>query len=372
MTRTAGGRLKAAPAPTSGPAASRYDHDREALASLLRDQPSYRVEQLWRGLYTDLADPADITTLPAGLRSDLATALPSALSSVQRHEDDDGATVKWLWRLADGALVETVLMQYANRSTVCISSQAGCAMACGFCATGQMGFERHLTVGEIVEQVVAARRQAGVRRLSNVVFMGMGEPLANYERTWAAVERIHGALGISARHVTISTVGIVPGILRLAGEALPVNLAVSLHAANDAKRDDLVPMNRRWPLNELADACRHHFQATGRRLSLEWALMHDVNDGPDDVEELSAYALALAAHVNLIPLNPTPGWPTRGSSRRRVTEFAEGLRRNGVNATIRSTRGRRIDAACGQLRAGQQPAEAATGVPLEPPGPLPD
>lgn len=334
-----------------------YDHDHSALEALLTDllgtAPGYRLDQLWQGLYDGLLDPAAITTLPASLRSDLAERLPAGLVEETRSVGEGGKTTKWLWRLADDALVETVLMHYDDRSTVCVSTQSGCAMACGFCATGQMGFDRHLTTGEIVEQVVRAQRQAGERRVSNVVFMGMGEPLANYDRTWAAVERLHEALGLSARHLTISTVGLVPGIRRLAEEDLPVNLAVSLHAADDELRDELVPINRRWPLAELADACRTHIDATGRRLSFEWALIHDVNDRPGDAQRLAAYARPLGAHINLIPLNPTPGWPTRGSSRQRVLAFADELRNHGANATIRRTRGTEIDAACGQLRANR-------------------
>jgi 23S rRNA (adenine2503-C2)-methyltransferase len=226
-------------------------------------------------------------------------------------------------------------------------------MACDFCATGQAGFDRHLTTGEIVEQVVRARARAaaGGRRLSNVVFMGMGEPFANYDRTWAAVERIHDDLGLGARHLTLSTVGIVPGIRRLAAASLPVNLAVSLHVANDAERDALVPVNRRYPLAELARACQEYVAATHRRLSFEWALIHEVNDTDRHARELADYARPLRAHVNLIPLNPTPGYRVRGSSPDRVRHFAERLRDLGVNATIRRTRGTDIDAACGQLRA---------------------
>jgi 23S rRNA (adenine2503-C2)-methyltransferase len=247
-------------------------------------------------------------------------------------------------------------MLYADRATVCISTQAGCAMGCGFCATGQAGFERHLTTGEIVEQVVRAAAQArGLgRRLSNVVFMGMGEPLANYDRTWAAVERIHADLGLSARHLTLSTVGLVPGIDRLAAEALPVNLAVSLHAANDALRDDLVPINRRYPLEVLLDACARYLVAKGRRLSFEWAMIDGVNDRAADAAELAAIceSLPLAPHVNLIPLNPTPGWPTTGSPTERVQAFRADLLACGVNATVRRNRGTDIEAACGQLAAG--------------------
>src|SRR4051794_13080340 len=238
---------------------------------------------------------------PAALRSRLADALPPALQLVREQESDRGDTVKLLWALAGGARVETVLMLYPDRATVCVSSQAGCAMACGFCATGQAGFERHLTTGEIVEQVVRAARRAGDggRRVSNVVFMGMGEPFANYERTWAAIERLHDDLGLSARHLTLSTVGIVPGIRRLATERLPVNLAVSLHAANDKLRDELVPINRRYPLDTLVDACRAYLAAKGRRLSFEWALIDGVNDRATDAERLAKLARPLGAHVNL-------------------------------------------------------------------------
>jgi 23S rRNA (adenine2503-C2)-methyltransferase len=245
--------------------------------------------------------------------------------------------------------VETVLLHYPERSTVCVSTQAGCAMACGFCATGQAGFARHLTTGEIVEQVVRARREARPRRLSNVVFMGMGEPLANYDATLAAVERIHDALGIGARHLTISTVGIVPGIRRLAEEALPVSLAVSLHAADDTLRDELVPVNRRYPLAALEEACATWRAAHGRRLSFEWAMIDGTNDRPRDADALAALARRQRAHVNLIPLNPTPGYGARGSPPATVAEFARHLRRLGVAVTVRQNRGVDIDAACGQL-----------------------
>ena len=330
---------------------SRYDVTRDELAALLTGQPSYRVEQVWDGLHRRVVEPAEMTDIPATLRTELETALPPALESAHESRSRDGMTVKWLWRLHDGALVETVLMHYADRSTVCVSSQAGCAMGCGFCATGQAGFQRHLTTGEVVEQVARAVQRARPRRLSNVVLMGMGEPLANYERVWPAVERMHGDMGLSARHLTISTVGIVPGIRRLAGEDLPVNLAVSLHAANDALRDELVPINQRYPLAELMDACADHLAAKGRRLSFEWALIAGVNDRDRDAVELAQLARPMGAHVNLIPLNPTAGYDTPGSTARRVREFRELLRSLGVNTTVRQNRGTDIDAACGQLRA---------------------
>ena len=301
---------------------SRFDVDRGALAEVLAGQPRYRVDQVWEGCTSSWRPPAEMTALPKGLRASLEADLPLALELVAEHTSDGGETVKWLWALADGTQVETVLMHYDERSTVCVSSQAGCAMGCTFCATGQAGFERQLTAGEIVEQVVRAARRArdDGRRLSNVVFMGMGEPLANYDATWAAVERLHADLGLSARHLTVSTVGIVPGIRRLAHEPLPVNLAVSLHAANDELRDELVPINRRYPLSTLMDACAGYLVAKGRRLSFEWALIDGVNDRPSDAAELAerSRSLPLPAHVNLIPLNPTPGYAVRGSPPARV------------------------------------------------------
>lgn len=343
------------------PDRSRYGVARDDLAALLDGQPRYRLDQVWSGLYEQLARPEELTNLPVALRGELAVALPLALEVVTESTSDGGETVKWLWALHDGTRVETVLMHYDERSTVCVSSQAGCAMGCGFCATGQAGFDRQLTTGEIVEQVVRAARRArdDGRRLSNVVFMGMGEPLANYDATWAAVERFHADLGLSARHLTVSTVGIVPGIRRLATEALPVNLAVSLHAADDALRDELVPINRRYPLSMLMDACAGYLQAKGRRLSFEWALIDGVNDRDRDADLLveRARSLPLPAHVNLIPLNPTPGYAVLGSPMRRVRAFRDRLRAGGVNATIRQTRGTEIDAACGQLRAAHATSE---------------
>jgi 23S rRNA (adenine2503-C2)-methyltransferase len=347
----------------TGPApATRYDLDREALALLLDGQPRYRLDQLWTGLYEQLSAPDELTSLPKALRRELEERLPLALQVAAESTSDRGETVKWLWSLHDGTQVETVLMHYDTRSTVCVSSQAGCAMGCGFCATGQAGFDRQLTTGEIVEQAVRAARRArdDGRRLSNVVFMGMGEPMANYGATWAAVERFHADLGLSARHLTVSTVGIVPGIRKLAAEALPVNLAVSLHAADDDLRDELVPVNRRYPLSTLMDACAGYLQAKGRRLSFEWALIDGVNDRDHDADLLveRSRSLPLAAHVNLIPLNPTPGYAVRGTPPERVRAFRDRLREGGVNATVRRTRGTEIDAACGQLRANHARADS--------------
>ena len=342
-----------------------YDLTREELAVLLDGEPAYRARQVWDGLHVRVQRPEDLTELPAALRTTLATALPPALHEASRQSADDGETTKWLWALHDGARVETVLMRYPDRVTVCVSTQAGCAMACQFCATGQAGFQRQLTQGEIVEQVAVAMREAAPRRVSNIVFMGMGEPLANYDRVWGAVTRLHGDMGLSARHLTLSTVGIVPGIRRLAAEALPVNLAVSLHAANDTLRDELVPINRRYPLDMLAGACADYVAASGRRLSIEWAMIDGVNDRDSDAAELAAFARPLGAHVNLIPLNPTPGYPVVGSSRQHVRQFRDQLLALGVNATVRITRGAEIDAACGQLAASPRPPSARRPDPVQ-------
>jgi 23S rRNA (adenine2503-C2)-methyltransferase len=334
---------------------TRYDLDRAELSALLAGEPRYRVDQVWDGLHRQLAEPDELTTLPKALRARLAEELPAALHPAAESATPSGDTVKWLFELEGGARVETVLMHYRDRTTVCVSTQAGCAMGCGFCATGQAGFQRHLGTGEIVEQVVRAARRAreSERRLGNVVFMGMGEPLANYDRVWPAVVRIHDDLGLSARHLTLSTVGLVPGIRRLAAEELPVNLAVSLHAANDELRNELVPINKRYPLSVLMGACADYLRAKGRRLSFEWALIDGTNDRLSDARELAelARSLPLPAHVNLIPLNPTPGYRTRGTPADGVRRFRQRLEDLGVNATVRRNRGTDIDAACGQLAA---------------------
>ncbi len=336
---------------------TRYDVTRDQLAALLEGTPGYRVDQVWHGLYEQCTDPTDWTNLPKAMRAELDSALPAALTAVTESVSDNGDTVKFLWELDGGERVETVLMLYRDRATVCVSSQAGCAMGCGFCATGQAGFARHLTVGEIVEQIARAVRRANAvgRRVSNVVYMGMGEPMANEARVWESVERLHGDFGLSARHITISTVGLIPGIRTLATRPLPVNLAVSLHAANDELRDELVPINRRYPIDDLIDACRDYLEHRSRRISFEWAMIDGVNDRDRDAAELAVLCgrLRPRAHVNLIPLNPTPGYPTRGSSLRRVHEFRDLLESLGANATVRQNRGTEIDAACGQLAAGQ-------------------
>jgi 23S rRNA (adenine2503-C2)-methyltransferase len=334
-----------------------YDCSREDLITSLDGQPRYRVDQIYRALYAEFKFPSEMTTLPIALRSELETAHPCALEHVTESVSDDGSTIKFLWELSGGSRIETVLMLYPDRATVCVSTQSGCAMACGFCATGQAGFTRHLTAGEIVEQVVRASRRARDmdRRVTNIVYMGMGEPLANEEPVWQSLVRVHDDVGISARHLTVSTVGIIPGIERLADRPLPVNLAVSLHAANDELRNELVPINRRYPLAALLQACGNYLEKKGRRLTFEWALISDVNDRDRDAHELAEIcrSLRISAHVNLIPLNPTPGYLVRGSSPERVRSFCDRLQSLGVNATVRRNRGTDIAAACGQLAAGQ-------------------
>ncbi len=341
---------------------SPWDPSRSDYAELLSGHPRFRVDQLWTGLYEQGLEPQRISTLPAPLREELAAGYAPSLVPAARQSTPDGMTVKQLWELDDGARIESVLMHYPSRSTVCISSQAGCAMGCGFCATGQAGYERHLSVGEILEQVVAARAEAAPRRLSNVVYMGMGEPFANFDRVIESIERIMTDIGIGARHITVSTVGLIPAIRRFTALQWQVGLAVSLHAANDDLRTELVPINARHPIDELVDACQEFRAKTGRRVSFEWAMIEDTNDRDSDIVELARIAKRADAHVNLIPLNPTPGWPTTGTAPQRIRAFERGLADRGVNVTVRANRGTDIDAACGQLRANHE----ATPVSLRP------
>jgi len=328
--------------------------------------PAYRADQLARHYFGRLtADVEAMTDLPAAARAPLATLLPSLVTPVREQACDAGTTRKTLWRAHDGVRAESVLMGYPGRATVCVSSQAGCGMACPFCATGQGGLERNLSTAEIVEQVrqaAAAARDGALgapARLSNVVFMGMGEPLANYNRVVAAVQRITApapdGLGISARGVTVSTVGLVPAIDRLAAEGLAVTLAVSLHAPDDELRDTLVPVNTRWKVAEVLAAARRYAQATGRRVSIEYALIREVNDQPWRAELLGEllrrHVGARWVHVNLIPLNPTPGSDWDAAPRPVQDEFVRRVHAAALACTVRDTRGREIAAACGQLAA---------------------
>lgn len=332
-----------------------YGATREEVAALLDawGEPAYRADQLRDALYRQRLPLHECTTLSKPLRARLAKSLPLALELLAEATGDAGTTTKWLWAAADGVEVETVLMTYPDRATVCVSSQAGCAMGCTFCATGQAGFDRHLDTGEIVEQVLRAAH-AAPRRVDNVVFMGMGEPLANYDHTMAAIRRLRDDAGISPRRITVSTVGVVPAMRRLADERLPVTLAVSLHAATDELRETLVPLNRRWPIGEVLDAAAVYQRATGRRVSVEYACIGGVND---DLEQAAILAERLRSvgpptpHVNLIPLNPTAGFRGRAPNHARMETFARRLRVGGVEATVRRNRGTDIDAACGQLRA---------------------
>jgi 23S rRNA (adenine2503-C2)-methyltransferase len=329
--------------------ASAYELTRDELTGLLAGEPKYRVDQIWQGIWEQDRFPEEITTISKALREKLTAELPLALEVANDVSTDEGTTRRWVDRLHDGYTIETVLMNYDDRVTVCISTQAGCAMGCTFCATGQAGFSRQLTLGEVVEQVVRAGRAAAPRRISNIVFMGMGEPLANYDVTVGTIRALHHERGLSARNLTVSTVGIAPAIERLALEGLPLTLAISLHLANDAERDELIPINKRYNLERLYQACEVWRAETGRRISFEWALISGVNDTDQALYELAEYARPLGAHVNLIPLNPTPGYLVIGSPAARVRYFRDELEELGVNATVRRTRGRTIDAACGQL-----------------------
>ena len=339
---------------------SPWSPNKEELLELIGDQPRYRVDQIWRGLYEQGRPPGELPNLPKKLKSTLNAKLKPSLAMKAKQENDD--TIKWLWQLPDGEQIETVLMHYPKRSTVCVSSQAGCAMGCGFCATGQAGYDRNLTVGEIVEQLVVARDAAKPRRLSNVVFMGMGEPFANYPNVMSTIDRLLTDFKLGARHITVSTIGLVPQMLLFAEERLQVGLAVSLHAANNDLRSELVPVNKRHPIEEIVAASQLFRDRTGRRVSFEWAMIDETNDSLIDAAELAAIAKDARAHVNLIPLNPTPGWPTKGSPKHRIDAFVKHLHDAGVQATVRANRGTDIDAACGQLRASEKAVPVALSV----------
>ena len=333
--------------------------------------PSFRARQLSTHYFERLVDdPAVMTDLPASGREALVgQLLPSLLTPVHQRTADAGSTVKTLWRLFDGALVESVLMRYPGRVTMCVSSQAGCGMNCPFCATGQAGLTRNMSTAEIVEQVVAGARAlargevAGGRedapvRVSNVVFMGMGEALANYRAAIGAIRRLTDptpdGLGMSARGITMSTVGLVPAIDKLAGEGIPVTLAVSLHAPDDELRDELVPINTRWNVGETLDAARRYFEVTGRRVSIEYALIRDINDHAWRADLLGKLLNARGrgwVHVNPIPLNPTPGSKWTASEPAVQRAFVAALEARGIPTTVRDTRGSEIDGACGQLAA---------------------
>jgi 23S rRNA (adenine2503-C2)-methyltransferase len=335
---------------------------REAVAAL--GEKPFRGNQLARHYFARLSDrPEEWTDIPAAARQRLAEALLPELMTVVRHVScDDDTTRKTLWKLFDGTLVESVLMRYPDRVTMCVSSQAGCGMNCPFCATGQAGLTRNLSTAEIVEQIAAGMRAlergelpGGPARLSNVVFMGMGEPLANYNRVLSAIRRLTDpapdGLGLSQRGITVSTVGLVPAMNRLAEEGLSVRLALSLHAPDDELRDTLVPVNTRWKVAEVLDAAWRYAAVSGRRVSIEYALIRDINDQAWRADLLGRLLRNHRAHVNLIPLNPTPGSKWTASRPEDEREFVRRLEAHGVPVTVRDTRGQEIDGACGQLAA---------------------
>lgn len=346
-----------------------YAFDVPALEQWMHEvnEPTYRARQYAEWLKHGVDDPTTMTNLPQQLRERLRNAFVVLEPTVVTHKvADDGHTHKLLLKFGDGDAVEAVLMLYPKRATVCISTQAGCAMGCPFCATGQAGFRRQLSTGEIVYQVLLMNRmltdgtlsdpQSAAQlpsRVTNVVFMGMGEPLANVEPTLASVRYLTGedGLNLSARHVTVSTVGLVPGIKRLAETGIPVTLAVSLHAATDRLRNELVPINRVHPLRELEDVMKAYRRQTNRRVSIEWCLIGDVNDDDEQADALAGIALRHRAHVNVIPMNPTPGVRWKEPSVAATRRFIGRLVDRNVEVTLRDTRGRDADAACGQLLA---------------------
>jgi len=329
----------------------------EDLGSLLPGEPAFRSVQLREWLYEHpVLDLEEMTNLPTRVRNALGPSHWPFTVEVERSSDR-GRTRKWLFRTPDGAAIEAVLMGYQRRTTLCISSQAGCAMKCTFCATGQFGFERHLKAGEITGQVAFAAASLRDRpmegsptRVSNVVFMGMGEPLANYPSVRETLRRLIDVMGMSARSITVSTVGVIPGIDRLAAEPWPVSLSLSLHATDDLLRESLVPLNTRYPIDDLLAAVRRFTAEKGRRVTLEWTLMDGLNDTPEQARALAAIARRVRAHVNIIPMNPTPLAPQRRPPDRQIHRFVAEVKSHGANVTLRDTRGTDIDAACGQLR----------------------
>ena len=339
-----------------------------------QDEPAWRARQIADALWTGggVTDAAAIVTLPAGLRESLdAFARLDTVGDTETQVTDGGLTEKALHRLDDGVLIESVLMHYPattgsrERHTLCLSSQAGCAVGCPFCATGELGFGRDLETAEILDQArhAARRLAADGKRLTNIVFMGMGEPLLNLDRVLAAVEALNDPrrFGLGARHITVSTSGVVPGIRRLTALGPQFTLAVSLHAARDALRDVLVPLNRRWPVAEVVGAAREHAAATGRRISYEVTMIGGVNDTPEDADALAELLRGDHAHVNLIPMNPVAHTPWTASPMPVIESIAATLRAAGIETTIRRNRGQEVGAACGQLaaqRAGEPPAPA--------------
>jgi 23S rRNA (adenine2503-C2)-methyltransferase len=330
-------------------------------------EPAYRRRQIWSWLARGAAGFREMRDVPKVLRDELERSFrPTSLRPTAVSQADRGLTTKTLFELDGGHSVEAVVMRYTDRSTLCISSQAGCPIGCPFCATGKFPFGRNLKAHEIVEQAVDAERLLASegRRLSHVVFMGMGEPMANYHAVVDSVRRLADPelLGISPRRIVVSTSGLIPRIDQLAAEKVPVTLAISLHAARDELRDVLVPINRKYPVHDLVDAAQGYAEKSGRRVSYEWVMLAGVNDTERDAEELGALLERKQAHVNLIPFNPVEDTPYRAPNRASIRIFKERVAAQGLNVTVRDTRGREADAACGQLHErvmrSRQPVEA--------------
>jgi 23S rRNA (adenine2503-C2)-methyltransferase len=319
------------------------------------NEPSFRAQQIWHGLYCNYwISPSEFSYLPARLRDKLnETYLFECLKPISVLKSSDNRTIKTLFQLSDGKAIETVLMRYEKRNTLCISTQVGCAMGCVFCATGQMGFTRSLSSGEIVAQVMFYARQLKENggTVTNVVVMGMGEPFHNYENTLVAIDRLNDPDGYNfgARRITISTVGLIPAIRRFSAEKRQTNMAISLHAADNALRTSMLPINKRYPIEELLEACREYVQMTRRRVTFEWALINEVNDTPEQAHRLANILKDLLCHINAIPLNPTQGFSGKATTRHRARIFKEILESHGVPCTIRLRRGIDIQAGCGQL-----------------------
>jgi 23S rRNA (adenine2503-C2)-methyltransferase len=338
-----------------------FDLDRAQLKEyfLSIGEPAYRVNQVWQAFYAHLANsPDQLSAIPKALREKLRGEFDfQHLTVSDRLASSDGETVKTLFLLPDGLKIETVYMRYEERQSICVSTQAGCAMGCVFCATGQMGFHRNLSSGEIVEQVLHFARELAAhdQKVTNIVLMGMGEPFHNYDAVMAAIHRLNDPEGMNLgmRRFTISTVGIVPMIRRFAAENSQVNLAISLHAANDKLRSSLLPVNKKYPLVELLKACRDYVSTTNRRITLEWALIQDVNDSTQDAQELVNLVKGMLCHVNLIPLNPTRAYTGKAANQQRANDFKRVLDNTGIPCTIRLRRGIDIQAGCGQLAARQ-------------------
>lgn len=345
-----------------------YDLTLDELETRVKElgHPAYRARQVWNWAYRQLVrDYAEMRNVPAALRDELQAAAPmDTLEPVRTVTADDGETIKTLYRTRDGELLETVLMLYPDRATVCVSCQVGCAVGCAFCATGLMGLSRNLGAGEIVAQVVGATREARERgrSLTNIVMMGMGEPLQNYAETMKFIRIVHDpeGLNLGARRITVSTSGIVPRIEALSQEDLPVNLAVSLHAPDDEQRSELVPINRRYPIAMLMETIDRYIERTGRRVSFEYALMRGINDSDETARKLAALLRGRLCHVNIIPLNPVDVLPYERPDPAGIERFATILRDAGIPTTVRYSRGLDIDAACGQLRAKETAARAAS------------